>query len=226
MARPMRVVGRLCFAMKRMALYRRSMRLGYFGGTFDPPHRGHLRAALLAADVLRLDRVLMAPTGRQPLKEAGASASFEDRLAMTRLLCAADPRLEATELDAPHRDGSPNYTVDLLGELAAANPGTPIFSIIGADSFLHLPFWREPERLFALAEWIVVSRPEFPLEHLERLNLTDGQRDRVHLIMTLDDDTSATELRERLQAGVSPGDRLTPEVLLYISRMRLYHSAR
>ncbi len=182
--------------------------------------------ALLAANALRLNRVLLAPTGRQPLKQASALASFDDRLAMTRLLCAADPRLEVTGIDPPHEDGSPNYTVDVLEELMAASPDAQIFSIVGADSFLHLPSWREPERLFALAEWVVVSRPDFPLDRIDQLGLTAEQRSRVHLLTTLEDDTSATELRARLQAGVSPGDRLTPEVLLYISRMRLYHGAR
>ena len=199
------------------------MRLGYFGGTFDPPHRGHLRAALLAADSFGLERLLMAPTGRQPLKAAGATASYQDRLAMTRLLCAQDPRLEASSIDPPHPDGAPNYTSDTLRQLRATYPDAEIFSIVGADSFLTLPHWHEPELLLRFAEWIVVSRPEFPLEDLSVVGLTPEQRSRVHLLTTLDDDTSATGVRERLQMGVSPGDRLTPEVLLYLSRLRLYH---
>ena len=202
------------------------MRLGYFGGTFDPPHRGHLRLALLAADAFELDRVLLVPTGRQPLKRHAPYAGFEDRLAMTRLLSAADSRLQADPRDEPHADDSPNYTVDVLESLAQEYPEAKIFSIVGADSFLHLPSWREPERLLQLAEWIVVSRPEFPLHDLSALQLTREQQSRVHLLTTLDDETSSTGIRERLRAGVAPGEGLTPDVLLYISRLRLYHSER
>lgn len=220
------------------------MRIGYFGGTFDPPHRAHLLVAVAAAREFRLDRVLLAPTGRQPLKAVEPVAAWADRLAMVKLLCAAargegvalgDPfvrtapvgdMLEASELDAPHADGSPNYTVDALERLRAEWPGAEVFSIVGADSLLSLRQWKEPERLLELAEWIAVSRPEFDLNDLDVLGLSPEQRARVHVLGDVDDDTSATEVRERLRVGVSPGDRVTPEVMLYISRMRLYHPER
>jgi len=202
------------------------MRIGYFGGTFDPPHRAHLAVALAAADAFALDRVLLAPTGMQPLKQATPLAGYADRLAMTKLLCAADPRLEASPIDPPNSDGSPNYTIDTLTELVAANPGAEFFSIAGADSFLSLPHWRDADRLIELARWVVVSRPEFSLEDLSSLELSPQQRSRVHLLTTVEDDTSSTGVRERLRAGVSNGERLTPEVLLYIARQRLYHAER
>lgn len=202
------------------------MRLGYFGGTFDPPHRAHLAVARAAADAFALDRVLLAPTGVQPLKQAGPVADYEDRLAMTRLLCASDPRLEASAIDPPHTDGSPNYTVDTLTGLAEQNPGAELFSIVGADSFLTLPRWRHADRLLALAQWIVVSRPDFKLDDLSPLGLSEAQLSRIHLLTTVDDDTSATGIRERLRVGVSTGERLTPEVMLYIARLRLYHPPR
>ena len=215
------------------------MRLGYFGGTFDPPHRAHLEVALSAAQAFALDRVLLAPTGHQPLKQADAVAPYPDRLAMVKLLCAAASGagvplgrpfvapaarglLEASELDAPHADGSPNYTVDALHALRAEQPEAALFCIVGADSLLSLPRWREPERLLAMAEWIAVSRPEVEV-NLAAMGLTPEQQGRIHLLTDVDDDTSATRVRERLRVGVSPGDRMTPEVMLYISRMRLYH---
>src|SRR4051812_26551553 len=117
---------------------RQQMRIGYFGGTFDPPHSAHLRVAQTAADAFRLDRVLLAPTGMQPLKDDGAHASYDDRLAMTRLLCAEDARLEVSEVDAAHADGSPNYTVDALARLKQDFPEAELFAIVGADSFLSL----------------------------------------------------------------------------------------
>ena len=198
------------------------MRIGYFGGSFDPPHAAHLHVAQAAADAFQLDRVLLIPTGRQPLKDA--HASFEDRLAMTRLLCAEDARLEASTLDAPHADGSPNYSVVVLERLQQEFPDAQIFSIAGVDSFLTLPKWREPERLLALSEWIVVSRPGFTLSDLDPMHLTPGQLVRVHRLETLDEDISATGLRERLRVGVSCREMLTPAVTLYIARQRLYHA--
>jgi nicotinate-nucleotide adenylyltransferase len=200
------------------------MRIGYFGGSFDPPHRAHLHAAIAAADAFALDRVLLAPTGLQPLKEHPPRASYLDRLSMTRLLCGDDARLECSDIDAPHDDGSPNYTVDALEGLREMHPEAQLFAMVGADSFLSLPRWREPERLLALAEWIVISRPGFSLDDLSSLELGVEDRSRVHLLTSLDEDVSATGIRERLRIGVSCGDMLTPAVSLYIARMHLYHA--
>lgn len=200
------------------------MRIGYFGGTFDPPHRAHLHAALHAADAFALDRVLLAPTGIQPLKQGEPHVGFEDRTAMTRLLCAEDPRLELTDVDAPNADGTPNYTVDALARLRKQYPDASFFMIVGADSFLSLRRWRDPETLLAEAEWIVLSRPGFDLDHLAGLQLTPEQHQRVHLLTDLDEDTSASAIRERLRLGISCGDMLTNKVALYIARMHLYHA--
>ena len=177
------------------------MRIGYFGGTFDPPHRGHLALARAATEAFALDRVLFAPTGLQPLKAGAPQAEFADRLAMVRLMCASQDDFQVVDLDAPHADGSPNYTVDALEELRRREPDAELFSLVGADSFLSLPRWRNPERLLELAEWIVVSRPEFSLDEMDELGLTPEQRSRVHLLTTLDDDSSATEIRARLRYG-------------------------
>jgi nicotinate-nucleotide adenylyltransferase len=200
------------------------MRIGYFGGTFDPPHRAHLHAALHAADAFALDRVLLAPTGIQPLKQGEEHAGFEDRMAMTRLMCAEDPRLEVTDVDAPNPDGTPNYTVDALARLRKQSPDASLFMIVGADSFLSLRRWRQPETLLAESEWIVLSRPGFDLNNLADLQLTPEQQQRVHLLTDLAEDTSASAIRERLRLGISCGDMLTNKVALYIARMHLYHA--
>ena len=200
------------------------MRIGYFGGTFDPPHRGHMALARAAADAFHLDRVLFAPTGRQPLKEHAPLAEFADRLAMLRLMCRNDPRFEVLDTDAPHADGTPNYTVDVLEALGRREPEAELYALVGVDSFLQLRRWRDPERLLALAEWIVVSRPDSDMSGLDELQLTAEQSARVHRLTDVEDDTSATEIRARLRFGVTPADRLTPEVLLYIARMHLYHA--
>jgi nicotinate-nucleotide adenylyltransferase len=198
------------------------MRVALFGGSFDPPHHGHIAIATAASDVFDLDKVFFAPVGRQPLKPEGAPASFADRLAMVELACRVDPRFEVSDLDAPRSDGSPNYTVQTLTTLHEAVPDARLFNLVGADSFLNLPRWHEPERLLELAEWIVVSRPGFPLANLSALGLTPQQRDRVHLLQTVHEDVAATNLRERLEAGDPCTDVLDPAVSAYIQAHHLY----
>jgi nicotinate-nucleotide adenylyltransferase len=198
------------------------MRVALFGGSFDPPHHGHTAIAAAAADVFELDQVLFAPVGRQPLKREGAPASFADRFAMVELACAADRRFAVSDVDAPRRDGAPNYTVATLATLHEAMPEARLFNLVGADSFLDLPRWHEPERLLEAAEWIVVSRPGFPLANLSALGLTAHQRGRVHLLQTVHEDVAATNLRERLEAGDPCTDVLDPEVSAYIQAHRLY----
>lgn len=201
------------------------MRVALFGGTFDPPHRGHVSIATAAADTFHLDSVLFAPTGRQPLKPNGTSAPFADRLAMTALACAEDKkdkRFQASSLDAPHPSGLPNYTVDTLAELQQTMPDATLFNLVGADSFLDLPRWRQPARLLELAEWIVVSRPGFSLDDLSSLHLTAHQRSRVHLLQSVHEDVSATNLRQRLRAGDLCTDLLPTAVSSYIQTHHLY----
>ncbi len=198
------------------------MRVALFGGSFDPPHHGHIAIATAAADVFDLDKVLFAPVGRQPLKPEGVPAGFADRLAMVELACRVDPRFDVSDLDAPRSDGTPNYTVQTLAALYDVMPDARLFNLVGADSFLDLPRWHEPERLLELAEWIVVSRPGFPLANLSGLGLTPYQRGRVHLLQTVHEDVAATNLRERLEAGDPCADVLDPAVSGYIQDHRLY----
>jgi nicotinate-nucleotide adenylyltransferase len=208
------------------------MRVALFGGTFDPIHRGHLAVASAAADAFALDRVLFAPVGNQPLKSEGTIASYADRLEMTRLACTpdpasmpgADPRFAVSTLDVPRPGGVPNYTVDALAALTREYPAAALFALSGADSFLTLRKWRSPDRLLSLAEWIVVSRPEFPLTEaqLAPLALTPAQHARVHLLTTVHEDVSATELRRRLQAGDPCPGLLPPAVAAYIQTHHLY----
>jgi nicotinate-nucleotide adenylyltransferase len=199
------------------------MRVALFGGSFDPPHHGHIAIATAAADAFELDSVLFAPTGHQPLKPEGASASFDDRLAMVELVCTQDPRFVVSNLDSPRPDGMPNYTVETLTTLKEIMPEAKLFNLVGADSFLDLPRWHLPERLLELAEWIVVSRPGFPIGSLSELGLTTNQRGRIHLLQTVHEDVAATNLRERLEAGDPCEDLLPSSVVAYIRANRLYH---
>ena len=204
------------------------MRVAFFGGTFDPIHRGHLALAAAAARTYALDRVLFTPTAMQPLRPP-AIASFVDRLAMVTLACAslegAGTQYVACGLDAPRTDAQPNYTVDTLAALSREYPDATLFALAGADSFLTLRQWREPDRLLALAEWIVVSRPGSPLSEsqLAPLGLSAAQRAGVHLLTTVHENVSATELRLRLRAGdAACAALLPPRVATYIHTHDLY----
>ena len=198
------------------------MRVALFGGSFDPPHRGHVAIAKAAADRFALDRLLFAPAGRQPLKLHHSSTSFDDRLRMCALACKEDARFEVSAVDAPRADGRPNYTVDTLANLQCQQPDAQLFALAGADSFHSLGQWREPERLLALAEWIVVSRPGYVLSEPQGLILSPNQRARIHLLDSIHEDVAATILRERLRSGDACRDLLPPEVAAYIQQHHLY----
>ena len=200
------------------------MRIAFFGGTFDPPHRGHIAIARAAADTFGLDRVLFAPTGLQPLKLSAEPTPFATRMELVSAACKEDPRFIPSEIDAPHPDGTPNYTVDTLTDLAAQYPDEVRFNLVGADAFLSIRHWREPDRLLELAEWIVVTRPGYGLTEpdLAPLALTSVQRDRVHILAGVEEDISATLLRERLHLGDPCADLLPATVAAYIEQHRLY----
>jgi nicotinate-nucleotide adenylyltransferase len=204
-------------------------RVGLFGGTFDPPHRGHLRVACEAARAFALEKVLLAPVGLQPLKRTQPVASYEERLEMVERLCVAARRactgveFEASQVDAPRGDGQANYTIDTVERVRAElGAEAELFVVVGADSFLDVRRWRASDALLEAAQWIVVSRPGFSLERLNELGLSTAQRERVHLLDGVEEPASATALRARLRAGDDCTEWLTPEVSKYIREAKLY----
>ena len=126
------------------------MRIGVYGGTFNPIHRGHLTAARAAADALGLEKVLLIPDNLPPHKELPAgSATGEDRLAMCRLTAGEVPGMEVLDLEL--RRSGPSYTSDTLAELHAQYPDDELWLLVGSDMFLSLQEWHEPERILSLA---------------------------------------------------------------------------
>jgi len=208
------------------------MRIGFYGGSFDPPHCGHLAVARAAAQAFALDKVLLAPTALQPLKPQGAEASYADRLAMVRLLCEGERGLEASELEAPDieaqgtaqlNDTRANYTIDTLHRLRSElQPGDEIFVVVGIDAFLDLEQWRDPRGLLASAQWIVVARPEFAPERLAAMQLSAAERARVHLLAEVQVPVSATEIRRALEAGEDCSAWMPRRVWDYIRQHGLY----
>jgi nicotinate-nucleotide adenylyltransferase len=135
-------------------------RVAFFGGSFDPPHLGHLAVARAARDAFNLDTVLFAPVGAQPLKRNGSMASFEDRVELTRLAIADEPGFAVSLADAPKSSGAPNYTIDTLLGLRAQLPAdAALFCLMGADSFFGLRQWHRSAEIPFIAPLIVASRP-------------------------------------------------------------------
>jgi len=147
---------------------------------------------------------------------------------MVSLLCESQPqtahlRLEASSVDAPHADGSPNYTVDTLSKLGGdCSKNDSLFVLVGADAFLDLRRWKSPDDLLQLAEWIVVSRPNVSLQQLQNLNLTPTQLSRVHLLEDVHEPASATDIRKLLGAGSDCSELLPGSILNYIRAHHLY----
>jgi len=132
-------------------------RVGVFGGTFDPPHLGHLVIAEWARVRLRLERVLFIPSGVPPHKRGRRVTATEHRIAMARLAVRGNPAFAVSTLES-RRDG-PSYTVDTLRALCARHPGVRLYLLLGEDSLEELPTWREPEAIRGLATLVVAARP-------------------------------------------------------------------
>ena len=137
-------------------------RIGVLGGTFNPIHVGHLRAAEEVGEALDLSRVLLVPSAQPPHKSNGGDSPLAPgalRLAWVEAACAGNPRLCASDVEIAR--GGASYTIDTLRELADRHASRPVF-VIGSDAFAELDSWREPKQLFALADFAVMARPGTP----------------------------------------------------------------
>jgi nicotinate-nucleotide adenylyltransferase len=181
-------------------------RLGLVGGTFDPPHYGHLLAAQEAAWQLDLERVLFLPARQNPLKRDEPMSDAEARCEMVQLAIADNPRFELSRLDLDRPP--PSYTVDLLRGLTS--PARELFFLVGADILPELPRWYAPLEILALARLVVVTRPRAPEPDLAQLEQTlPGAAARVRVLRIPGADVSSTNLRARVRAG-QPIHYLTP----------------
>jgi len=199
--------------------------IGILGGTFDPPHVGHLRLAEVAIEHLALDKLLFVPAG-EPWRKVGQPISAaEHRLEMTRLAVDSLPRMDVStlELDRP----GPSYTVDTLGELLARyGPETELYVILGQDALLDLPNWKEPHRIVALA-WLGVAlrSPGRDLDFTDLEAAIPGLSRRLLILPMTFVDVSGTAIREWARKGVSLDGLVPLAVEAYIKEHGLY-SAR
>jgi nicotinate-nucleotide adenylyltransferase len=197
------------------------VRIGILGGTFNPPHLGHLVCAQEAYLHLGLDRVTLMPTRIPPHKAVDEEPGPEHRLELCRLAVQGDEvRFEVSDLEV--RRGGTSYTVDTLDELYSRAPDTELFLIVGSDIAAGLPRWREPERVLLLATLSVAQRPGTSRADVDRALETLDGGDRARFFHMPEIGISSTMLRERVRAD-QPIKYFTPDAVAdYIDRHDLY----
>ena len=191
------------------------MKIALFGGSFDPPHLGHLAFARVALDALAPDRLLWMPAGRQWQKPDQVMAAGEHRVQMVQHLIAGEPRFAVDDREL-HRRG-PSFTADTLNEFTRQYPGAELMFLIGQDQYARLPTWYRAETVAALATLVVVPRageavvtpPGMPAHRLRVLDLPDTP-------------ISSTAVREAIARGDDISPLVGADVASYIDSHRLY----
>jgi nicotinate-nucleotide adenylyltransferase len=196
------------------------VRIGILGGTFNPPHLGHLVCAQEAYIQLELERVILIPARQPPHKPVDEEPGAEHRLELCRLAVEDDQRFEVSELEL-NREG-PSYTVDTLSSLHSSAPDTDLYLILGGDIAAGLPEWHEPERVLSLATVAVAKRRGTPREVVEQSlsRLESGDRARFFHMPRIG--VSSTFIRERVRARQSIRYLVPDKVAGYIAEKGLY----
>ena len=219
------------------------MRIGLFGGTFNPVHRCHLTIAAGTRDRLALDRIVFIPTGDPPHKLSGSLAPAHHRLEMVRVAIAGEPTFSVSDLEI--RRQAKSYSIDTVGALQRQfGASAELFFLIGLDAFLEFPTWKEASGLLRACHFVVLGRPGSTFTSLLRMPLMppvtpasladlDAKRDArievpvlggtaLTLMQMPPCPISASEIRQRLKHGQPVSTLLPPPVESYIMRQNLY----
>jgi nicotinate-nucleotide adenylyltransferase len=188
------------------------MRIGMLGGSFDPPHVGHLLIAVDAFEALALDKLFLIPAAVQPFKVGMAGASARDRIEMTRRLVGDDARFAVDTIETERQGVS--YSVDTVTAFAGRYPEAERFFLVGTDVMPTFGSWREPDKIMKLAEVVVMARGE-------RAD-AGSWRGSFRTITTRRVDVSSTEIRARVKARQSLTGFVPPSVAAYIAEAGLY----
>jgi nicotinate-nucleotide adenylyltransferase len=212
--------------------------IGLFGGTFDPIHLGHLRAAQEVRRLARLDRILFIPSFLPPHKSRGTGASPADRLRMVGLACRGRKGFESSPIEV--EAGEKSYSILTLRKIRALSPDARLFFILGVDAFLDIGTWREYERVLEECLFVVIGRPGFDLDRAQGVlggklraatgALADGEsiggplppRTRIFLLPIRALDISSTAIRERVRRGETLDGLVPGAVDAYIREHQLY----
>jgi nicotinate-nucleotide adenylyltransferase len=194
------------------------MKIGILGGTFDPPHVGHLSVARAALKQLELDEILFLPASKNPLKMRAVGTSGKHRLGMVEALIRNEEQMAVSDMELTR--GGVSYTVDTLGELHMVQPAEYWF-LMGADSLRGLAEWKNPQRLLRLARLAVAVRP--PLGEAEVIaRIPTEFRERVDMVQMSPIDISSTDLRDRIKRNQNVSAWIPQDVLKYIATYQLY----
>ncbi len=197
-----------------------SRRIGVLGGTFDPPHYGHLAMAETARVQLALEKVLFVPAGQPPHKMDMVLSPARHRLAMVEAAIADNPAFAVSraDLDRP----GPHYTVDLLRHLRRDYPGADLYFLMGADSLAELLTWRDPAGILEQARLAVMPRTGYEPDVEALMAALPALRERLIWLDIPFIEIAATDLRRRVRVGLPIRYLVPPAVEAYIRRERLY----
>ena len=198
------------------------MRIGVFGGAFDPIHYGHLILAEQCREQARLDHVWFVPAARHPFKAETTAAPFERRVEMIRLAIAGHAAFRVDEIEK-HRAGL-SYTADTLDELHRQHPDDELLLLVGSDTLVELPTWHDPQRIVRAAELVVMQRPGHAVSEAEQLRVLSDKPMRMQIVDVPLIDVSSRDIRRRVAAGRTIRYMLPRAVEVYIAEKKLYRS--
>ena len=214
---------------------RPGLKIGLFGGTFDPIHNGHVAVARAARRKFRLDLVYFVPCGRPPHKDRPGLSDYLHRFTMVALACAGERKFLPSLLEAGPdlRGRRRSYTIHTVHRLRRRHgPRARLYFLLGVDAFLYLPTWRNFRQLVRLCDFIVAARPDFPWRRarrvLEAVAAARGERASrsVHFLPGVRVPISATQIRRAARQRRGLGGRVPSLVADYIDKAGLYQSRR
>ena len=195
-------------------------RIGLFGGTFDPPHTGHIELALSVCDKMRLDKIIFIPAGNPPHKQDVKKTDKSHRYQMVQLATESYPQFEVSDFDV--KNEKPNYSYITIDHFKKEYPDSEIFFIIGADSLRDFPFWMNYRDLATMCKFIVVPRPGVSESDYFKNFAPDDPKPELLFLEDFSYDLSSTELRKKLTRGTASDADLPAGVKEYIEKHRLY----
>jgi nicotinate-nucleotide adenylyltransferase len=196
------------------------MRLGIFGGSFDPVHNAHLAIARACQDQAALDEIWFTPTAIQPLKHQGPHASDAERIEMLRVAIGDVTSWRVCTLETDR--GGRSFTVDTLRRVREELPDVELFFPIGADTLRDVQKWKEPREIFRMATPLVVGRAGQPIPDLDPLKSVCTDNTQPQIIHMLPLDISSSDIRRRIAAGETIDELVPPQIADYIRQHGLY----
>lgn len=195
-------------------------KIGIFGGTFNPPHIGHINAVEQFKKSLNLDKIIIIPSGIPPHKRVEGEVNCQDRLNMTKL---AFPNYEVLDIEIKKEDIS--YTVDTLKYLKEQEPNVQLYFLIGSDMFLIFDLWYKPKEICNLCTIVAVARDKKDCEDIltQEKTIKKKYNADVKVINITPVELSSTELREKIKNNIDVKGQIPKEVLAYIKKKGLYN---